>query len=249
MDPNVFTYAQIFASAGSQPFFQVTQTFRRFATVSGDRNGTGDTTRTRARCRGIQMWEKVSQKKDTTTPRRKGDYLAWTKDEEYALARAWLDISETPDIRETFFKAMGKEEDYCKVYSISSKYELQEALQRNWDNRESGQNDANVITRALEEYNVTKGSFTYLRCRELLRRSPKWANVPTMTSSVRSKSKRSKTSSSVDSNTPTSDACNVNLNIIVDNEEDLELERPSDRRSAKNKRKKKRSPLLLITKY
>ncbi|KAF5802695.1 hypothetical protein HanXRQr2_Chr06g0262531 [Helianthus annuus] len=62
MDPNVFAYAQMLASAGSQPFFQVPQTIRRFATVSGDRNGTGDTTRTRARCRGIQTWEKVSQK-------------------------------------------------------------------------------------------------------------------------------------------------------------------------------------------
>ncbi|XP_035845836.1 uncharacterized protein LOC110943452 [Helianthus annuus] len=126
--------------------------------------------------------------------------------------------------------------------------QFQEVFQRNWDNRESGQNDANVITKALEEYNATKGIFTYLRCWEPLRGSPKWANVPTMTSSVRRKSKRSKTSSSVDPDTPTSDARNVDLNIIVDDEENLELERPSGRRSAKNKGKK-RSPLLLITKY
>ncbi|XP_021970447.1 uncharacterized protein LOC110865496 [Helianthus annuus] len=144
---------------------------------------------------------------------------------------------------------MGKEKDYRKEYSISSKWtdinskchQFQEVFQRNWDNMESGQNDANVITRALEEYNATKDTFTYLRCWELLRGSPKWANVPTITSSVRRKSKRSKTSSSVDPDTPTSDARNVNLNIIVDNEEDLELEQPPGRRSAKNKRKKAES--------
>ncbi|XP_021979520.1 glutathione S-transferase T3-like [Helianthus annuus] len=206
---------------------------------------------------------------DTTAPRRKGDYLAWTKDEECTLARAWLDISEAPDvanyqispvfwqkIRETFFEAMGKDEEYRKQDSISSKWtdinwkchQFQEVFQRNWDNRESGKNGANVITKALEEYNHTTRSFTYFRCWELLRGSPKWANVLTMTSSVRRKSKRSKTSSSVDPNTPTSYARNVDLNIIVDDEEDLELERPRGRRSAKNKGRK-RSPLLLIKKY
>ncbi|KAJ0527246.1 hypothetical protein HanRHA438_Chr09g0416301 [Helianthus annuus] len=58
-----------------------------------------------------------------------------------------------------------------------------------------------------------------------------------MTSSVRCKLKRSITSSSVDPDTPNSDARNVDLNIIVDDEEDSELERPRGRRSAKNKGK------------
>ncbi|KAJ0947175.1 hypothetical protein HanRHA438_Chr01g0012251 [Helianthus annuus] len=62
-----------------------------------------------------------------------------------------------------------------------------------------------------------------------------------MTSSVRRKSKWSKTSSSVDPDTPTSDARNVDLNIIVDDEEEFELERPSGRRSANNKGKKAES--------
>ncbi|MFS7987817.1 hypothetical protein Hanom_Chr11g01027331 [Helianthus anomalus] len=62
-----------------------------------------------------------------------------------------------------------------------------------------------------------------------------------MTSSSRRKSKRSKTSSSVDPDTPTSDALNVDLNIIFDGDEDLELERPPGRRSAKNKGKKTES--------
>ncbi|XP_022031222.1 uncharacterized protein LOC110932175 [Helianthus annuus] len=75
----------------------------------------------------------------------------------------------------------------------------------NWGN---GQNKGNILTRALKEYNAMKGSFTYLRCWEILRGSPKWSNVPTMTSSGRH------------------------------DDEDLELERPPGRRSDKNKGKK-----------
>ncbi|MFS7990862.1 hypothetical protein Hanom_Chr11g01063911 [Helianthus anomalus] len=40
MDPNVFAYAQILASAGSQPFFQVPQTFQ---TMGGSQPSTQDT--------------------------------------------------------------------------------------------------------------------------------------------------------------------------------------------------------------
>ena len=58
-----------------------------------------------------------------------------------------------------------------------------------------------------------------------------------MTSSGRRKSKRSKTSSSIDPDTPTSDARNVDLNIILDDDEDLELERPPGRRSGKRGKK------------
>ncbi|KAJ0545332.1 hypothetical protein HanIR_Chr08g0348711 [Helianthus annuus] len=99
------------------------------------------------------------KKKDPTAPRRKGTYLAWTKDEEYALARAWLDISEGPDVAKrfknklsnitgfwqkihgTFFRAMGKDEFRDKD-SISRKWtdinfkchQFQEVFQRTRDN-------------------------------------------------------------------------------------------------------------------
>ncbi|XP_021985556.1 glutathione S-transferase T3-like [Helianthus annuus] len=137
-------------------------------------------------------------KKEPNAPRRKGTYLAWTKDEEYALAWAWLDISEDPEvvnyktspflwnkIRETFFKAMGKDE-YQDKDSKSSKWtninqkchQFQEVFQRTRDNWGNGQNDAGILTRMLEEYNKTRGVFTYLRCWELLRGSPKWCFGP-----------------------------------------------------------------------
>ncbi|XP_021984759.1 uncharacterized protein LOC110880569 [Helianthus annuus] len=140
---------------------------------------------------------------------------------------------------------MGKDE-YRDKDSISSKWtdinhkchQFQEIFQRTSDNWGSGQNDVNILIRALEEHNQTRGGFTYLRCWKLLRRSHKWSNVPTMTSSGRRKAKRSKISSSVDLDTPTSNACNVDLNINLEDDEDLELQRPPDRRSAKNKGKK-----------
>ncbi|KAM0037576.1 hypothetical protein Hdeb2414_s0013g00404841 [Helianthus debilis subsp. tardiflorus] len=192
MDPNVFAYAQILASAGSRQFFQVPQNYQN---VGGLQTSPEIETvpETQPEPEPVVEAPKRSsskrshKKKETSGPRRKGDYLAWEKDEEYVLAKAWLDISEPPMlIRATFFK------DYRKQDSLSSKWtninwkchQFQEVFQRNWDNRDSDENDVNVITKALEEYTKTKGSFTYFRCCELLRGSPKWANVPTMTLAV-----------------------------------------------------------------
>ncbi|MFS7941915.1 hypothetical protein Hanom_Chr06g00481921 [Helianthus anomalus] len=39
-----------------------------------------------------------SHKKEATAPRTKRTYQAWSKDEEYTLARAWLDISKDPEV-------------------------------------------------------------------------------------------------------------------------------------------------------
>ncbi|XP_022031997.1 uncharacterized protein LOC110933061 [Helianthus annuus] len=198
------------------------------------------------------------KKKETDAPRRKGSYLVWTKDEEYALARAWLNVSE--DSEQTikllqhfgskfvsfFFNAMGKGE-YRDNDSISSKWtdlnhkchQFQEVYQRTKDNWPSRGGDVDILTRAMEEYDKTRVVFTYYRCWELLKNSPKWANVPTMTSSSRRKAKRSKTSSSVDPETPTSDARTVDLNVILDDdEEDEELSRPPGRREEKKPGKK-----------
>ncbi|KAF5797475.1 hypothetical protein HanRHA438_Chr07g0291561 [Helianthus annuus] len=102
MDPNLFVYAQIRATGGSQPFFQVLQTFPN---MGGSPPSPQDTdpeiemvpeTQLKPIVEGSKRRKRSHKKKDPTAPRRKGNYLAWTKDEEYALARAWLDISEDP---------------------------------------------------------------------------------------------------------------------------------------------------------
>ncbi|XP_021985857.1 uncharacterized protein LOC110882065 [Helianthus annuus] len=149
-------------------------------------------------------------------------------------------------IRELFYSTWGKGEHRDKE-SISSKWTdtnnkchaFQEVYQRNYNNRPSGEGDVGVLTRAMDEYEKTKGVFTYYKCWELLRKSPKWASIPTMTSSSRRKAKRSKMSSSVDPETPTSDARTVDLNVVVDDDEEVEeLARSPGRRKDKRTGKK-----------
>ncbi|KAJ0897905.1 hypothetical protein HanRHA438_Chr08g0350881 [Helianthus annuus] len=110
MDPNVFAYAQVLASGVSQPFFQVPQTF---PTMGGSQPSTQDTdpeietvpeTQPEPVVEGSKRGKRSHKKKDPTDARRKGNYQAWTKDEEYALARVWLVILEAPDVGKRFKK-------------------------------------------------------------------------------------------------------------------------------------------------
>ncbi|KAF5761300.1 putative No apical meristem-associated domain-containing protein [Helianthus annuus] len=142
------------------------------------------------------------KKKEKDAPRRTKNIIKWTKEEEFTLTRAWLDISEDEDT-----------------------------------------GDVGVLTKTLEEFERTKCPFTYYKCWELLRKSPKWAVVNPMTSSSRRRAKRSKTSSSVDPSTPTSDARNVDLNEAVDVDEGIqeELVRPTGRRKGTGKKTVKSS--------
>ncbi|KAJ0753158.1 putative No apical meristem-associated domain-containing protein [Helianthus annuus] len=155
-------------------------------------------------------------------------------------------------VRALFYSTWGQGEHRDKD-SISSKWTdinnkchaFQEVYQRNYDNRPSGEGDVGVLTKTLDEYEKTKCPFPYYKCWDLLRKSSKWALVGTMTSSSRRRAKRSKTSSSVDPETPTSDARNVDLNEVVDDDEELEeeLTRPSGRRKDKRTGKKRWSRL------
>ncbi|KAJ0878371.1 hypothetical protein HanRHA438_Chr10g0439031 [Helianthus annuus] len=110
MDPNVFAYAQILGMDGSQPFFQTPQTF---TSMSGSQPSTQETdpeietvleTQPGPVSKGSTRGKRSQKRKDPAAPCRKGTYLAWTKDEEYALARAWLDISEDPEVGKRFKK-------------------------------------------------------------------------------------------------------------------------------------------------
>ncbi|KAJ0897413.1 hypothetical protein HanRHA438_Chr08g0345471 [Helianthus annuus] len=110
MDPNLFAYAQLLGMGGSQPFFQVPQTF---PTMGGSQPSTQEIdpdietvpeTQPEPVVEGSKRGKRSHKKKDPTAPRRKVSYLAWTKDEEYALARAWLDISKDPNVGKGFKK-------------------------------------------------------------------------------------------------------------------------------------------------
>ncbi|XP_021985586.1 uncharacterized protein LOC110881719 [Helianthus annuus] len=122
---------------------------------------------------------KRSHKKEPNAPRRNRTYLTWSKNEEYVLARAWLDISEDHEVGEL----RDKDSISSKWTDINQKcHQFQEVFQRTRNKWDSGQNDTGILTRALKEYNQTGGVFTYLNCWELLRGSPKWSNVHSMTS-------------------------------------------------------------------
>ncbi|KAJ0835972.1 hypothetical protein HanRHA438_Chr16g0761471 [Helianthus annuus] len=162
------------------------------------------------------------KKKDKDAPRRTKNIIKWTKEEEFALTRAFVDISEDEEtgnyfflykyyftyfvtllfniqlfffffvanfqtgpvfwdrVRALFFSTWGQGEHRDKD-SISSKWTdinnkchgFQEVFQRNYDNRPSGEGDVGVLTKSLEEYERTKCPFTYYKCWELLRKSPK----------------------------------------------------------------------------
>ncbi|KAM0009358.1 putative No apical meristem-associated domain-containing protein [Helianthus debilis subsp. tardiflorus] len=175
------------------------------------------------------------KKKDKDVPRRTKNIIKWTKEEEYALTRAFVDISEDEETGEH----RDKDSISSKWTDINNKcHGFQKVFQRNYDNRPSGEGDVVVLTKSLEEYERTKCPFTYYKCWELLRKSTKWAVVNPMTSSSRRRAKRSKTSSSVDPSTPTSDARNVDLNEAVDVDEGIqeELVRPPGRRKGTGKK-------------
>ncbi|XP_021975529.1 glutathione S-transferase T3-like [Helianthus annuus] len=247
MDPNMLSYAAFLR--GSTPFMPPTFGFGQ---VGGSQPSQQQpetdvdiVPETQPEPRETSRRGKRShKKKEPNKPRRKHTYVIWTKDEEFTLVRAWVDVSEDPDvanfqmgsefwnrIRALFYSTWGKGEHRDKD-SISSKWtdinnkchSFQEVYQRNYDNRPSGDSDIGVLTRTMEEYEKTKGVFPYYKCWELLRKSPKWAGVVTMTSSSRRRAKRSKTSSSVDPDTPTSDAHNVDLYVVVDVDEQVEEE-------------------------
>ncbi|XP_035845084.1 glutathione S-transferase T3-like [Helianthus annuus] len=128
-----------------------------------------------------QAGGRLHKKKEKDETRRTKTTIKWTKDEEYTLTRAWLDISEDEDtanfqtgpvfwdrVRALFFSSWGQGEHRDKD-SISSKWTdinnkchaFQEVYQRNYDNRPSGECDVGVLTKTLEEFDRTKSPFTY----------------------------------------------------------------------------------------
>ncbi|XP_021992560.1 uncharacterized protein LOC110889324 [Helianthus annuus] len=141
---------------------------------------------------------------------------------------------------------MGKGDEYRPPDSISGKWtninkkctNFQTVYQRNFTGGKSGSKDEDITQVALVEYTNANGHFPYLRCWQILRNSPKWANISTPSDSSENKrpSKRSKTNESGEPETPTSDARNTDLNEDIPEEEPVEeLPRPAGRRSRSKK--------------
>ncbi|KAJ0812131.1 putative glutathione transferase [Helianthus annuus] len=175
------------------------------------------------------------KKKVETTTRAKKNVITWEPEEEYALTRAFIDVSEDPVIYE-----------YRLPDSISGKWtdinkkctNFQTVYQRLFSGWKSGSNDEDITQAALVEYTEANGHFPYMRCWQILRHSPKWATVstPSGRSGNTRPSKRSKTNESGEPETPTSDAQNTDLNEDVPDDEPVEeLPTPPGRKSRAKK--------------
>ncbi|XP_035842096.1 uncharacterized protein LOC110921341 [Helianthus annuus] len=188
--------------------------------------------------------KRAHKKKVETNTRAKKNVITWEPEEEYALTRAFIDVSEDPvisnnqsktvfwnRIRELFFDLMGRGEEYRLPDSISGKWtdinrkctNFQTVYQRLFSGWKSGSSDEDITQQALVEYTEANGHFPYMRCWQILRHSPKWAI-------------RSKTNESGEPETPTSDARNTDLNEDIPDDEPVEeLPRPPGRKSRAKK--------------
>ncbi|XP_021995346.1 glutathione S-transferase T3-like [Helianthus annuus] len=203
--------------------------------------------------------KRAHKKKVETNTRTKKNVQTWEPEEEYALTRAFIDVSEDPvivnnqsktvfwnRIRELFFELMGRGEEYRLPDSISGKWtdinkkctNFQTVYQRLYSGWKSGSSDEDITQEALVEYTNANGHFPYMKCWQILRHSPKWAVVstPSGRSGNTRPSKRSKTNESGEPETPTSDAQNIGLNEEIPDDEPVEeLPRPPGRKSRAKK--------------
>ena len=167
-------------------------------------------------------------------------------------------------VYKSFLKLYGENDDYRDFKGIGAHWRdlnrqmqaFQACYSRNKGSRwGSGQNDADVQRRAMEEYKEHNNgkTFKHLECWEIVRHHPKWAVVPSTATARRAaeaprSSKRSKTASTSNPSTPSdahnvtpttpSDAHNLDLNdnaeeepVNLGDEEDfVEMPRPAGRR-------------------
>ncbi|XP_035841363.1 uncharacterized protein LOC110916467 [Helianthus annuus] len=166
--------------------------------------------------------KRAHKKKVETNTRAKKNVITWEPEEEYALTRAFIDVSEDPviannqsktvfwnRIRELFFELIGRGEEYRLPDSISGKWtdinkkctNFQTVYQRLYSGWKSGSSDEDIT----QEGNTRP-------------------------------SKRSKTNESGEPETPTSDARNIGLNEEIPDDEPVEeLPRPPGRKSRARK--------------
>ncbi|XP_021985354.1 uncharacterized protein LOC110881385 [Helianthus annuus] len=193
--------------------------------------------------KGKAKAKRPHKKKVETTTRAKKNVIMWEPEEEYALTRAFIDVSEDPIISNNQSKTrrripptglyIGEVDRYKKKCT-----NFQIVYQRLFSGWKSGSSDEDITQEALVEYTEANGHFPYMRCWQILRHSPKWATVstPSGRSGNTRPSKRSKTNESGEPETPTSDARNTDLNEDIPDDEPVEeLPRPSGRKSRAKK--------------
>ncbi|KAL8244949.1 hypothetical protein R6Q59_011207 [Mikania micrantha] len=152
---------------------------------------------------------------------KKAPAKRWSNEEEVALARAWLTISENPDVgnaqkRDGFYKKVTEHFHHLvkgrsrTVDQIYSKWNDMNASMKKWNgfyqqssmNRKSGEGDEQVLKQTMKNYKISvkaKG-FAHIQAWEMVRDNPLWCDIPPVGCESQSTTKRPKPNESMDIN-------------------------------------------------
>ncbi|KAJ9562490.1 hypothetical protein OSB04_007650 [Centaurea solstitialis] len=153
--------------------------------------------------------EKPKQTFPTRAPAKK-----WTPEEEVALCQSWINESENPasvkfwqSIERSFYARL-EATPYRTHHQLTAKWRAMNKkimafngiYNQIMNNRPSGQSDVNLLKMVRSQYQMTEGGvFPFEECWEIVRHSPKWAEVPLMSGGSSSRStKRTRMSGSSD---------------------------------------------------
>ncbi|KAL8225173.1 hypothetical protein R6Q57_017730 [Mikania cordata] len=144
----------------------------------------------------------------------------WSDEEEVALAKSWLTVSENPEVgnaqkRDGFYRKVTDHfhelmKDTARtVDQIYSKWGDLNAAMKKWNgfyqqasmSRKSGEADNDVLKKALKDYKkvVKSKGFPHMSAWELVRDSPLWCDIPPAGCPSQSTAKRSKPDESMGS--------------------------------------------------
>ncbi|KAL8246364.1 hypothetical protein R6Q59_007580 [Mikania micrantha] len=168
---------------------------------------------------------------------KKAPAKRWSDEEEVALARAWLTISENPNVgnaqkRDGFYKKVTEHFHHLvkdrsrTVDQIYSKWNDMNASMKKWNgfyqqssmNRKSGDGDEQVLKQAMKNYKIlvkAKG-FAHIQAWDMVRDNPLWCDIPPVGCESQSTTKRPKPNESMGS-------ANAHIDINLDDDEDINI--------------------------
>ncbi|KAL8236526.1 hypothetical protein R6Q59_017607 [Mikania micrantha] len=168
---------------------------------------------------------------------KKAPAKRWSDEEEVALARAWLTISENPDVgnaqkRDGFYKKVTEHFHHLvkdrsrTVDQIYSKWNDMNASMKKWNgfyqqcsmNRKSGEGDEQVLKTVMKNYKIlvkSKG-FDHIQAWDVVRDSLLWCDIPPVGCDSQSTTKRPKPNESMG-------GANPHIDINLDDDEDINI--------------------------
>ncbi|KAL8228492.1 hypothetical protein R6Q57_016076 [Mikania cordata] len=164
----------------------------------------------------------------------------WSDEEDVALAKSWLTVSENPEVgnaqkRHGFYRKVTDhfhelmKDTSRTVDQIYSKWGDLNAAMKKWNgfyqqasmSRKSGEADNDVLKKALKDYKkvVKSKGFPHMSAWELVRDSPLWCDIPPAGFPWQSTAKRSKPDESMGS---------ANAQMNLDEDDDVGIQHDRD---------------------